>query len=70
MAVDELAENPLPEEDMYPGDLLCVVLRLPLESWHGLESERSRLADAVAIVAGRQDLVPMLRDAVRAFARH
>lgn len=70
MAIDELAENPLVQGDMYPGDLLLAVLRLPLGSWHGLEQLRPRLADAVSIVAGREDLAPMLRDEVRAFAWH
>ena len=47
LALDVLAETPLAEGDLYPGDLLCAVLRLPASAWSQPE-ERQRLIAAVA----------------------
>jgi hypothetical protein len=32
-AIEHLQENPLTEGDFFPGDLLCVVLRVKAEFW-------------------------------------
>jgi hypothetical protein len=48
----------LAEGDSYPGDLLHAVVRLPAQSWTGLEAERSRLVGRLVplLTAGDFDL--------------
>jgi hypothetical protein len=68
MAVVVLADNPLAEGDYYPGDLLHTVVRLPEQQWHGAESHRQRLVEALRATSLPNDTLHVdLRHAVAAF---
>jgi hypothetical protein len=70
LATEVLATDPLVEGDLYPGDLLCAVLRLPASAWSAIPAERQRLASAVAEVdLAEADLPEVVRDAVAALLR-
>ena len=68
LAVAVLLREPLAEGDLYPGDLLGSVLRLPDSAWSNLHVQRQRLAgvleDRVA-ESGLDD--PALQDQVVQF---
>jgi len=61
LALERVEQDPLAEGDFYPGDLLVVLLRLPLSYWSAHPGHRDRL-DAVAtralILAEDPDLRP------------
>ncbi|WP_091344126.1 contact-dependent growth inhibition system immunity protein [Micromonospora rhizosphaerae] len=67
-AVDILVREPLAEGDLYPGDLLRNVLRLPDAAWSNLHVRRERLADVLlALVAGAELRDRELRDQIVRF---
>jgi CDI immunity proteins len=66
-AVDLLVRDPLAEGDLYPGDLLVSVLRLPDASWSGLHVERHRLERALRRISGSGFGDPELRQQVADF---
>ncbi len=49
LAMDRLRQNPLSEGNLYPGDLLRSVLRVPLETWAETEDLRFLAADVPSI---------------------
>jgi hypothetical protein len=61
-ALDVLISTPLAAGDYYPGDLLTVVMRLPDDSWRGLQARRAELVKTLAKLlqdgAVDQDLTP------------
>jgi hypothetical protein len=66
-AVDVLVREPLAEGDLYPGDLLRSVVRLPDSAWSDLHGQHHRLAD---LVAGSDLDDPELRNHVVEFLGH
>ena len=65
LALNVLETDPLAEGDLYPGDLLGSVLRLPADTWVSMPSQRERLSDVVAAVdLPAADLPQDVHDAV------
>ena len=58
LAVDVLALDPLAEGDLYPGDLLWSVLRLPRSAWDGRPDLRDRLGVVLEAVDWEDTDVP------------
>jgi hypothetical protein len=52
LAVDVLVADPRAGGDLYPGDLLETVLRLPAAEWRAIPAQRARLAAALNGAAG------------------
>jgi hypothetical protein len=60
MAVAVLVDDPFAQGDLYPGDLLRNVARLPEHEWHGAEHLRQRLVEVLrATPLPDEDLLPL-----------
>jgi hypothetical protein len=73
-ALDRLEVDPLAEGDLYPGDLLCSVLRVEAAFWRRHEVLRQRAAEvslrALPLAIARDEgdvIIKALADAVRHF---
>ena len=52
-ALELIAERPLQEADLYPGDLLCVLLRVDKTFWEHHPTEFQRLLSILRLVIER-----------------
>jgi len=66
LALDRLEQDPLAEGDLYPGDLLVAVMRVPPAYWQAHPTEATRLR-SIVVAVDLDELDPETRADVVAF---